>query len=377
MRNLIIYLSLLLCLFASKMVAQDPSPKGEQAKQTFETKAKAIAIKMEYITKEEKEALKLEIEKVNEQLEKGTISLEQANENKRKLAEARAQIIENKIAAAHEELKILVQEKVDGKLKSDLEKEGIYKVDSVLIGYKKYEVTYKITDSTYINTFNVRRLFDKKVEVEKRTTSQFVFATGINNLATHGDVTNSDFRYWGSHFYEWGLTYNSRILNDHNLLHAKYGLSLMYNNLRPTDNRFFVKNGAQTNLEESNISLNDSRLRNVYLVMPLHLEFDFSGKKEKEGKTYFKTHDSFRFGIGGYAGVRIKSKQFIEYEANNNDVTYKEKGTFNANNFIYGVSTYIGYRSTSLYVKYDLNPLFKDNVVKQNNVSLGIRFDFN
>ncbi|MFT6749305.1 MAG: hypothetical protein ACJAQ1_001243, partial [Flavobacterium sp.] len=32
---------------------------------------------------------------------------------------------------------------------------------------------------------------------------------------------------------------------------------------------------------------------------------------------------------------------------------------------------------TSLYVKYDLNPLFKDNVAKQNNISLGLRFDFN
>jgi hypothetical protein len=28
-------------------------------------------------------------------------------------------------------------------------------------------------------------------------------------------------------------------------------------------------------------------------------------------------------------------------------------------------------------LKYDLNPLFKDNAVKQNNVSLGLRFDFN
>ena len=29
-------------------------------------------------------------------------------------------------------------------------------------------------------------------------------------------------------------------------------------------------------------------------------------------------------------------------------------------------------KETSLYVKYDLNPLFKDNAVKQNNISLGV-----
>jgi hypothetical protein len=30
-----------------------------------------------------------------------------------------------------------------------------------------------------------------------------------------------------------------------------------------------------------------------------------------------------------------------------------------------------------LYLKYDLNPMFKDNAIKQNNISLGVRFDFN
>jgi len=61
----------------------------------------------------------------------------------------------------------------------------------------------------------------------------------------------------------------------------------MYNNLRPTDNRVFVKNGDQTNLEVSATHLDDSRFRNVYLVAPLHLEFDFSKNKSKDGKAFF------------------------------------------------------------------------------------------
>jgi hypothetical protein len=59
------------------------------------------------------------------------------------------------------------------------------------------------------------------------------------------------------------------------------------------------------------------------------------------------------------------------------DVKQKTKKDYNVSNFIYGVSAYIGYKETSLYVKYDLNPLFQDNLVKQNNVSLGVRWDFN
>jgi hypothetical protein len=245
----------------------------------------------------------------------------------------------------------------------------------------------KLNDSTTIR-FNdkfvikfERDTVTKKKEYvyrEKRTTSQFVFAAGLNNVVTDGDIENSDFRFWGSHFYEWGLTYNTRIAKNSNLLHIKYGMSVMYNNLRPTDNRMFVVNGNQTNLEDSGLNLKESRFRNVYLVAPLHLEFDFTPKKtDKEGKTYFKTHDSFRLGIGAYGGVRVKSKQILKYEIDDLDIKEKIKGDFNSSNFIYGLSAYIGYKETSLYVKYDLNPLFKDNAVKQNNVSLGVRFDFN
>jgi hypothetical protein len=225
---------------------------------------------------------------------------------------------------------------------------------------------------------------DKEERQSKRTTSQLVLATGLNNVATNGSVSKSDFRYAGSHFYEWGLTYNTRLIDDNNLLHAKYGLSVMYNNLRPTNNRFFETNGSQTILQSNStnpainsIQIDDARLRNVYLVLPLHLEFDFSKKVVKEDRTYFKTHQSWRIGLGGYAGTRLKTKQILKYQVDNHEVTDKYKGGYNTSDFIYGLSSYVGYGATSLYLKYDLNPLFKDNVVKQNNVSLGLRFDFN
>lgn len=352
MRNFTIYLALLLCLFASKMVAQE----------TFESKARTIANKIEKITKEEKEALKVEVEEVNVQFEKGTITKAQADQKKQELAQARATIIENKVAVAQEELKDLVQQKVNGKIK-----EGS-SPDSTTIRFGKRLILKFENDTAKTKNY---------VYKEKRTTSQFVFALGLNNVVTDGSVENSDFKFMGSRFYEWGLTYNTRIAKNNNLLHLKYGASVMYNDLRPTQNKIFVVNDDQTNLETSPINLKSSRFRNVYLVAPLHLEFDFTEKKEKDGKTYFRTHESFRFGIGGYAGVRIKSKQKTEYKIDDIDYDVKAKGDFNASNFIYGLSTYIGYGETSLYLKYDLNPLFQDNAIKQNNVSLGVRFDFN
>jgi hypothetical protein len=174
------------------------------------------------------------------------------------------------------------------------------------------------------------------------------------------------------------LTYNTRILKEDNLLHFKYGLSLMYNNLRVTDNRYFVKNGAQTDLVNSTVHLEESRFRNVYVMVPLHLEFDFTKKEIRDDVNYFRTHKSARFGLGGYAGFRIKSKQMLHFDdASGNEVKQKTKGNYNVNDFNYGLSTYVGYKSTSLYLKYDLQPLFENNTVDQNNISLGLRFDFN
>ena len=158
----------------------------------------------------------------------------------------------------------------------------------------------------------------------------------------------------------------------------------MYNNLRPTNNRFFESNGAQTILQTNNsdpfnnsLYINEARFKNVYLVAPLHLEFDFSGNKSKNSNSGFSTHKGVRFGIGGYGGFRIKTKQKMYYNIKVDEERVIIKSAFNANDFIYGVSTYVGYKASSLYLKYDLNPLFKNNVIDQNNISLGVRFDFN
>jgi len=342
MRNFTIYLILFFFLVVSKVVGQE----------TFESQAKKIADKIEKITRDEKEILKQEVEAVNVQLSEGKITQEQAEKRKKELAEARAVIIEEKVTLAQNELNDLVQAKVDGKIKEDSSK-------------------------VYMISFKHKKRDKDSIYGEKRTTSQFVFAMGLNNTLADGKLQDSNYRFMGSHFYEWGFTYNSRLLKNDNLLHAKYGLSLMYNNIRPTDNRSFVVDGDQTNLVTNPTHLTESRFRNVYLAVPVHLEFDFTKAEENNGKTYFRTHKSFRFGIGGYAGINVKSKQILKFEEE--DLKYKTtiKGDYNVNNFVYGLSSYIGYRELSLYFKYDLNPLFENNLVKENNISLGLRVDLN
>lgn len=348
MRNVTIYLAVLLCLLATKMVAQE--------QETFVSRAKAIAYKIDKITKDEKATLKTEVEEVNKQLESGSLNKEQADSKKKALAEARATIIESKVNAAKEELKDLVQDKVDGKVKDD-------------------EHNYKFTFGSKSKNDSI-----KKNKGESRNTSQLVVAFGVNNLVTDGKIADSDFRYLKSTFFEWGITSNYRLSKTSNLLHLKYGFSWMYNQLNATENRYFVPNGDQTGLATfpTHLRTKDTYFRNVYVTIPVHLEFDFSKTKaDKDGNKIFNSHQGFRFGLGGYVGYNTNSKQFLSYEVDGYRINERQKGNWNVNDWNYGLSAYVGWAETSLYVKYDLNPLFKNNVIDQNNISLGLRFDFN
>lgn len=356
MKTIIFYVVALVCLITTKLSAQE----------TFEERAKAISKNIERITTQQKDSLKIEVEKVDAQLEKGEITSAEASTLKKQYAENRAKNIETKVALEEERLSVLVKDKVNGKVNAEDKNKTYIKVgrvfevnsgngegkDTIMIGKKRHYRDYK------------------------RTTSQFVFAGGLNRLVEDGAIDDENFR-GNSDFYELGFTYNTRILRNNNLLHFKYGLSLQYNNLRPKNDKIFVADGNKTTLVESPIDLKLSRFRYVNLVVPMHLEFDFTPKSINGDKTYFLTHKSFRVGLGGFAGVNVKEKQVVKYELDDQKVKQKTKGDFNVNDFVYGVSAYVGYGQVSVYAKYDLQTVFAHNDLDQNNLSIGIRFDFN
>ena len=353
MQKIIFYTVIMFISFVGKTFAQE---------KTFEERAKEIGNQIEIITIEEKKALRSEIEAIDNQIIDGKITKERADELKFKIAKERASNIETKVAIEEEKLNQLIQDKVDGKVKHATDTTSVRIGKRLVLKYENDTIQKKNKD------YN-----------ELRTTTQLVVASGFNNLITNGQVANSDFGYLRSTFFEWGISLRTNIIKDKRLLNFKYGVSFMYNNLTATDDRYFVDNGDQTILQTSPINLSDkeSYFKNVYVTVPLHLELDFSKPKTRNDKTYYVSHTGFRIGIGGYGGYNINSKQFLEYKVDNYEFKERQKGDWNVTDWNYGLSTYVGYGRTSLYLKYDLNPLFKDNTVDQNNISLGLRFDLN
>lgn len=347
----LIYLLLLLCPVASLT-----------SQKTFDKEVKAISKKMENITNEEKEWLRLEVESINSKVDNNELTVAQGEELKKVAAQKCAKNIEEKIVPLEAELQQLVKDKAEGK----------YDEEPTVIVSEDDDNNFK---------FEWKTKDKKKIKGEPRTTSQFIFAFGLNNMVTDGDLStieNNAIQFNNSRFYEWGLTWKTRLVPTSNLLQLKYGLSLTYNNLRPKDNQYFETIGEQTGLAPHPFTLSkEPYFRTILMVVPLHLEFDFSKKRVIDDKVILKSQRGMRLGIGGYAGVNLSTKQKLEYKRESFRHEETIKGDYNTSDFIYGLSGYIGYRDVSFYAKYDLNPIFTNNTVDQNNISFGVRFDFN
>lgn len=347
----------------------------------FETEVQKIAKRIELITKTQKDSLKAKVIAIDKQLEDGTITKEEASSQKKVAATYHATQIENKVSQQERLLQLLVQDKTNGKIAS-VEDDSFSDddVNTFTIGNKTFRFKVK-TD--FDNDDDEPKSKEKKVRKprqSRKTTSQFVFALGANNVL-EGDqlssLNDSEYQFWRSRFYELGWSWKTRFTDNASHLYFKYGVSFLWNNLRLAGNRIHVKNGDFTNIEEFIDPLSESRLRHVQLTFPVFLEWDFSKNKVYEsGFVRDRTHRGLRIGVGAFGGFKLGTRQYLEFrDTNGVDFEQIQYNNFNMNTINYGLSSYISYRTIGLYVKYDLNPLFKDTETR--NVSMGIRFDFN
>jgi hypothetical protein len=344
MKTIIVTLTLILFSFVmQEMQAQNDSIPSQQEK-IQELKDKIIL--------EEKKVLKIKLEGINYRLERDYITLEEANEQKKKAAETHALNIENRIAILENEIALR-------------QREGD---NSPYLALEIFE------DGKPLNLKLKDGEIDRKYD--RRTTSDLVLAAGFNNvISDENSLDNSDFKIGGSRFFEIGWAWKTRVFDNSNWLRVKYGVSFQFNSLKPTDNRYFVENGDLTQLEEFEYDLDKSKFRSDNLVFPVHFEFGPSKKTEGADYIRYSTNSQFKIGVGGYAGFNIGERQKLKYKVDGDKKKDKLKGDYNTNDFVYGLSSYVSLGGTALYVKYDLNPLFKDPNLEMRNISFGLRFD--
>lgn len=336
------------------------------AQEDYRSKMEKLEKQKERITVQEKDALKIEVEQINKRLANGDITNEEAELLKKEAATDRALNIENRLAIIDNQVRLLERNK------------GILlpSVANDSTGPTSIEIGIMI-DGEPVERFLFKdEAWKRDLKYDRRTSSDFVLAIGLNNaLVDNQSLNDSPYKVGGSRFFEMGWQWRTRVFQNTNFLRLNYGFSFQFNGLKPVDNQYFVLNGDESELQEFPLELNKSKLRMDNLVFPLHFEFGPSKVRKTEKSLRYNIDKSFRLGIGGYGGFNIGTRQKLKYSENGDRVKDKLKRDYNTNDFIYGLSAYAGFGGVQLYMKYDLNPIFKDAAVEQRNISLGLRFD--
>ncbi|WP_274475171.1 hypothetical protein [Mangrovimonas aestuarii] len=352
---------LALSLIGTQILAQDTiqdSAKAEKIKLLEELKVDVV--------EEEKELLKVEVENINNRLDAGDISSAEADRLKQQAADHHAKNIENRLAIIDNKIELVKRNQVDPDVRIT-EKEG------VIIQIGKNEESYELDKGgIYIGP----KSCDKPKKYDKRTTSDLVFAIGFNNSIIEGQsIDDSPYKLGGSGFVELGWAWKTRVLDNSNAIRIKYGVSLQWNKLNIKDNQYFVEENDIVTLQPFEYDLDKAKFRMTNLVFPVHFEFGPSKKIEKENYFRYSTHKKFKIGIGGYAGFNVETLQKLKYEKDGDKTKDKIHRNYNTTDFVYGLSGYLAFGSVGVYVKYDLSPIFRDQPIEQNNISVGLRFD--
>lgn len=332
-----------LCLFSNVISAQNESIGI--LSNDFNQSTESLKKEKETFIAAEKEQLKKEIIAINERQDSGLISSEEAQREKEQVAKKHALNIKNQ---------------------------------SVIIDNKIQLIERNINEPRFDLGFI--ELYDntpkKKIKYDKRTTDQMVFGIGFNAAIIEGENLNdSPYKLGGSGYVELGWAWKTRLLKESNLLRLKYGLSFTWNKLKLKDNKYLVNNDGQIGLEDYPLNADKIKFRTTNLIFPLHLEIGASDKIETANYVRYRTRKKFKFGIGGFFGFNIQDLQKIKFETDGDKEKLKLKNRYNTNDLVYGLSSYVSWGDTALFVRYDLNPIFNGQEIDQNNIAVGLRFD--
>jgi hypothetical protein len=208
----------------------------------------------------------------------------------------------------------------------------------------------------------------------KRTSSDLVVDLGLNALVDQqpvmtptGPGETADLRTEGSRYVNIGLDWNTRLGGKRSPLSLTFGPHFAFNNFMLNGNTRWVNEDGITRLvrETGGREFQKSKLGTSSVNLPVMLRLQLRDKHYK---------NTFALAAGGFVGYRIKSWTKLKYTTDGNTVKDKEDGSYNMEDFLYGVQGTIGYGGLELFAKYHMNNLFKNNAGPETQVvSFGLR----
>ena len=337
----------LLCLLATPIFAQNitidfnKGNNSDKVSPKVREKMDEFQLQIHAIVKEEKEKLDQQIQLVNKEVETGILTETEAKQKKNDLAEESSLVINERIQAVN------------------------FNLDDLI----KQQVTYTVLNGNEIDSLSTRSALEKKY----RATHNIVGYLGYGFMG----FTDKEDKDLNNHLgflnnFEFGLSYTKQ-LNRESPWSLKSGLYMSWRTIRLEDNYQFVRNpSGVTTIVDSETTLDKSKLRGSYLMLPLGVKYTFGKKVTVEDFTYYKS-SKFSITANVYGGVKLSSNNIYK----GNGVKARDKKDYNLSPFVYGAQLTFNYGSWNLYARKEFSNYFKNNSFddrKMFQVGIGIGF---
>lgn len=206
------------------------------------------------------------------------------------------------------------------------------------------------------------------------TTSGFTLGFGYNFI--QGDNLGiNDFSYPNNNHFTIGYNWKTAI-DKKQKLRIIYGIEYQSIGTELNGNRAFTtENRNNTQIERLSFNADKAKFRQDQLIVPIHLEFGGTERKEYEdGRVRYDEDGKWKIGLGGYAGFNTSSRLKLKGEIDGDDFKRKIVNEFDNNKFVYGLDAYIGKDDFTFFGRMGLNDIFNSGSVNGQYVSFGIRF---
>lgn len=210
----------------------------------------------------------------------------------------------------------------------------------------------------------------------RRTRHSFNFDLGMNNYIADNkipDIEDYTVKQWGSWYVALNSTERTRLARKFFL---EWGGGVSWYNFKFENETITMgmdDNGVTFTPDPRELDFVKSKLTACYLNVNVIPMIDFGGNSRKAMFFDGNHSESFRIGLGPYAGYRIDSYSKLVYKEDGDKHKDRNHENFYLDNLRYGLRLQIGFRDTDLFFNYDLNGLFTEGRgPKLNAFSFGI-----
>jgi len=136
------------------------------------------------------------------------------------------------------------------------------------------------------------------------------------------------------------------------------GLGFSWRTIRTDNNMVFAKQNGDVFLTKYEGSLDKSKLRTGYLMIPLGFQYNFSKLKSAGMDVQYRPYsDGFRVGANVYGGIKMATNNIVKGDSQG----FRDRSNYQVNPFVYGAQVTLSYDNISLFVKKDFSNFFKDS----------------